>query len=124
MLVEIVKKNIFKDGPNNNKFLIDGTVINYLGFPRSAENYEAWMKVMGDDVQVKTLIYLDCSFETLEERLIERGKSSGRSDDNLEAIRKRFKTYSEQTKPFLEYYKEKVGEVFLLNGENPVEAVS
>lgn len=87
MLVDIVKKNIFKQGSNNNTFLIDG-------FPRSAENYQAWMKVMGDDVSVKTLIYLDCSFETLEARLIERGKSSGRSDDNIEAIRKRFKTYS------------------------------
>lgn len=56
---------------------------------------------MGDDLEVKTLLYLDCSFETLEERLLERGKSSGRSDDNIDAIRKRFKTYAEQTKPFL-----------------------
>lgn len=32
MLVEIVKKNIFKEGPNNKIYLIDG-------FPRSAENY-------------------------------------------------------------------------------------
>ena len=56
---------------------------------------------MGDDVEVKTLIYLDCSLETLESRLLERGKTSGRSDDNLDAIRKRFRTYSEQTQPFL-----------------------
>ena len=87
MLVEIVRKNIFKNGPNNDVYLIDG-------FPRSAENYEAWMEVMGDSVKVKTLLYLGCSLETLEKRLIERGKSSGRADDNLETIRKRFNTYT------------------------------
>lgn len=73
---------------------------------------------MGDEVEVKTLIYLQCSFGTLEERVLERGKTSGRSDDNIDALRKRFKTYSEQTKPFLEYYREHVGQAYLLNGEN------
>lgn len=117
MLVNIIKRNIFKDGPNNKIYLIDG-------FPRSAENYEAWKKIFGDDVEVRTLIYLECSLETLEARLLERGKSSGRVDDNIEAIRKRFKTYSDQTLPFLEYYRRNVGEVHLINGENPVEIVS
>lgn len=63
MVVEIVKKNIFKNGQNNNTYLIDG-------FPRSAENYEAWKEVMGDEVDVKTMIYLGCSLETLEARLL------------------------------------------------------
>jgi adenylate kinase family enzyme len=76
MLVDIIKRNIFKNGPNNKVYLIDG-------FPRSAENYEAWQKVIGTDVDVRTLIYLECSLETLEARLLERGKSSGREDDNL-----------------------------------------
>lgn len=102
MLVEIVRKSIFKDGENNQTYLIDG-------FPRSAQNYEAWMEVMGDSVKVRTLLYLNCTLETLEKRLLERGKSSGRADDNLETIRKRFNTYTEQTTPFLKYYKEKVG---------------
>lgn len=74
------------------------------------------MKVMGDDVEIKTLLYFQCTLETLEARLLERAKNSGRSDDNLETIRKRFKTYSEQTMPFLEYYKRNVGEVHLING--------
>ena len=114
MVVDIVKREIFKDGENNNTYLIDG-------FPRSAENYEAWKRVMGDDVVVKTLVYLGCSFETLEARLLERAKTSGRADDNIETIRKRFNTYSEQTKPFLEYYKENVGDANILSGEKPIE---
>lgn len=54
MLVNIIKLNIFKNGPNNKIYLIDG-------FPRSAQNYEAWNKIFGDEVDVRTLIYLECS---------------------------------------------------------------
>lgn len=78
---------------------------------------------MQDDVEIKTLLYLDCTLETLEARLLERGKSSGRSDDNIETIRKRFKTYSEATLPFLDFYKANIGEAHILNGENSVEQV-
>ena len=63
MIVEIVKKSIFKEGPNGKTYLIDG-------FPRSAENYEVWKQVIGEEVDVKTLIYLGCSLETLESRLL------------------------------------------------------
>lgn len=34
-------------------------------------------------------------------RLLERGKSSGRSDDNIEVIEKRLLTYEEQTRPVI-----------------------
>ena len=36
------------------------------------------------------------------ERLLDRGQTSGRSDDNLETIQKRFRTFREQTVPVLE----------------------
>lgn len=116
MLVDIIKRNIFQNGPNNNIYLVDG-------FPRSAENYEAWKKVIGADVEIKTLLYLDCKLETLEARLLERAKISGREDDNLETIRKRFRTYNDQTKPFLEYYKRNVGEVHMIDGERLIAVV-
>ena len=75
MLVEIVKKKIFENGPNGRTYLLDG-------FPRSVENHHVWKEVMKDDVEVKTLLNLDCTLETLEARLLERGKTSGRDDDN------------------------------------------
>lgn len=40
-------------------------------------------------------------------RLLERGKTSGRADDNMETIIKRFKTYEEQTRPIVAYYAER-----------------
>ena len=39
------------------------------------------------------------------ERLLERGKTSGRADDNLETIEKRLKVYTENTLPVIEFYK-------------------
>jgi adenylate kinase family enzyme len=40
-------------------------------------------------------------------RLLERGKDSGRSDDNIETIRKRFKTHQESAVPIIDYFKQK-----------------
>ena len=42
MLVDIIKRNIFEHGNNDNVYLIDGKFLNYLGFPRSIENHNAW----------------------------------------------------------------------------------
>ena len=46
----------------------------------------------------------------MEQRLINRGKTSGRTDDNEESIRKRFKTFIETSMPVVEYF-EKQGKV-------------
>ena len=40
----------------------------------------------------------------MEERLIKRGETSGRTDDNAETIKKRFRTFVEKTMPVVEYY--------------------
>ena len=40
----------------------------------------------------------------MQERLLERGKTSGRADDNLETIKKRFDTFTEQSMPVIEHY--------------------
>ena len=46
----------------------------------------------------------------MSERLINRGKTSGRTDDNAESIKKRFKTFVETSMPVVEYF-EKQGKV-------------
>lgn len=55
-------------------------------------------------VNLKAVIYFDCAEEELKRRLIERGKTSGRSDDNEESIVKRLQVFNEQTKPVIEHY--------------------
>ena len=42
----------------------------------------------------------------LLERLLERGKTSGRADDNAESIRKRFRTFIETSMPVVNYYED------------------
>jgi UMP-CMP kinase len=44
-------------------------------------------------VDFKFLLSIECSFEVMEKRLLERGKTSGRADDNPETIAKRFDTF-------------------------------
>ena len=40
----------------------------------------------------------------MTERLINRGKTSGRADDNAESIKKRFKTFVETSMPVVDYF--------------------
>ncbi|KAJ3367789.1 adenylate kinase, partial [Kappamyces sp. JEL0680] len=63
-----------------------------------------------------------CSFETLERRLLERGKTSGRSDDNIDTIKKRFVTFQEHSAPVIEYY-QKRGKCTVIDSEQTVDQV-
>eukprot|EP00434_Breviolum_minutum_P015364 symbB.v1.2.013539.t2/scaffold961.1/size148688/11 len=71
---------------------------------KSAENLRGWNEVLGTKVDVKCCLFFDCSEEVMEARLLERGKTSGRADDNLESIRKRFATYKEESLPVVEMF--------------------
>lgn len=42
----------------------------------------------------------------MNERLLSRGKSSGRADDNPETIKKRFDTFTTETEPIVKHYQE------------------
>lgn len=42
----------------------------------------------------------------MQERLLNRGKTSGRADDNEESIKKRFKTFVETSMPVVDHYRE------------------
>lgn len=46
-----------------------------------------------DNANLNFLLFFECSFECMEKRLLERAKTSGRSDDNPETIKKRFETF-------------------------------
>ncbi|UKZ77430.1 hypothetical protein TrVFT333_005151 [Trichoderma virens FT-333] len=52
----------------------------------------------------KLVLFFDCPEKVMEERLLERGKTSGRTDDNAESIRKRFRTFVETSMPVVNFY--------------------
>ena len=62
------------------------------------------MEHVGDRVDVERILFLDCPRDLCVERLVERGKTSGRADGNEESIGKRFATYHEETLPVVEHY--------------------
>ena len=80
-------------------FLIDG-------FPRSLNNLDEWNNVFGDSPLPK-MLYLECPYEVLKERILGRAKYTGRSDDNVESLKIRFDTFKAETLPTVEFFREK-----------------
>jgi len=80
-----------------NSFLIDG-------FPRNKDNLEGWIDAMGSCTKLQRVLFFDCDQETCCKRILKRGETSGRSDDNEEALKKRFNTYRESTMPIIELF--------------------
>ncbi|KAK5859461.1 hypothetical protein PBY51_021016 [Eleginops maclovinus] len=97
------------------RFLIDG-------FPRNEDNLQGWNTVMDGKADVKFVLFFDCSNEVCIDRCLERGKSSGRSDDNRESLEKRIKTYLQSTRPIIELY-EKKGKVHTIDASRGVDEV-
>lgn len=79
-------------------FLIDG-------FPRSLENFEGWQTTAGgltnSNYEMKGCLFFDGPKEIMMERLMKRSQTSGRTDDNLESIEKRFTTFNNDSRVVL-----------------------
>ena len=78
-------------------FLIDG-------FPRNNDNLVGWNKQMGTKTNVKGVLFFECPNNVCKIRCLERGKQSGRSDDNEVTLTKRIKTDNELTIPLIEHF--------------------
>ena len=75
------------------------------GFPRTINQAKALKTLLAErGAQVDAVIGLDVDENELIDRLILRGKQSGRSDDNLDTIRKRLVEYHAKTQPLQDYY--------------------
>ncbi|RKO91109.1 adenylate kinase-domain-containing protein [Blyttiomyces helicus] len=70
----------------------------------------------------KFVLYFECTEELLESRLLKRGETSGRADDNIETIKKRFRTFIDTSMPVIEAYMEK-GKCVKISSEAPIEEV-
>lgn len=70
----------------------------------------------------KFTLFFNCTEEVMLERLLKRGETSGRSDDNPESIKKRFKTFVETSMPVVDYFREK-GKVYRVEAIKSPEEV-
>ena len=93
------------------------------GFPRTIPQAEA-LKIMLSNrgTDVTEMIDLDVPEDELMTRLINRGKISGRADDNEETIKKRLAVYHEQTSPLKIWYQED-GKYNHINGLGDMETI-
>lgn len=96
----------------NRKFLIDG-------FPRKLDQATKFEEVV---VPSKFTLFFDCPEETMRERLLVRGQTSGRSDDNEESIKKRFKTFVDTSMPVVNMF-ENEGRVVKIDATKSPEKV-
>jgi adenylate kinase len=95
------------------------------GFPRTAAQADALAELLeSKNTEVTAMIALEVDDQVLVERLLERGKTSGRKDDADESvIRNRIKVYYNETAILKEYYK-KQGKYYGVDGVGSVEEIT
>ncbi|PWL37979.1 adenylate kinase [Flagellimonas aquimarina] len=113
MLKDEVEKN-----PDAAGFIFDG-------FPRTTAQAEALDNFLeSKDMQINATIALEADDDILVARLLERGKESGRTDDQDEdKIRNRFDEYNQKTAPLRAYY-EKQGKFHSINGIGEISQIT
>ena len=113
MLQDEVEKN-----PQAKGFLFDG-------FPRTIAQAEALDKFLeGKNQEITATVALEANDEILVQRLLERGKTSGRPDDqDEEKIRNRYQEYNEKTAPLMDYYKAQ-HKFYAVDGIGTIEEVT
>jgi adenylate kinase len=113
MLESEVDKN-----PHSAGFLFDG-------FPRTiaqADALDAFLESKGQSITAT--VALEANDEILVQRLLERGKTSGRPDDqDEEKIRNRYQEYNEKTAPLMEYYQGQ-GKFYAVDGIGAIEEIT
>ena len=94
MLESVIKNNLDAKG-----FIFDG-------YPRTvdqAKNLDTLLSAYNEKVTI--MLNIDVNHDLLIERLMNRAKTSGRADDNLETINHRLEVYQTVTLPVADYYK-------------------
>lgn len=94
------------------------------GFPRTIPQAEALKKMLAErGTEVSAVLQLEVPEEMLTERLLNRGKTSGRADDNAETIRKRLEVYHSQTAPLAAWYTAE-GKLHAIKGYGALEEIN
>ncbi|HLP18548.1 MAG TPA: adenylate kinase [Bacteroidota bacterium] len=116
IIVQIIEKTI-TEHPDAKGFLFDG-------FPRTyIQAYILEGLMLKLHTSLTRLISLNVPEEESVARLLNRGKTSGRSDDNEVVIRTRLREYAQKTLPVLQFYKDK-GVYTEIDGTRSIEGVT
>ncbi|CAF2469387.1 unnamed protein product [Rotaria sp. Silwood2] len=106
VVLDLLKENMLKRVDKSKGFLIDG-------YPREVPQAKKFEEMIAP---CNLVLYVKASDDTMIKRLLHRGQTSGRVDDNEETIKHRLKTFHDQTFPVLDLY-EKQGKLAEVNSE-------
>ncbi len=111
-------ENEINENPESKGFLFDG-------FPRTIAQAESLDKFLHSiDMQINATIALEVDEKELISRIIDRGKTSNRSDDqDIEKIQNRFNEYNKKTSTLIRYYKNQ-NKFFEVNGHGSVDEIT
>ena len=116
LIIDILASVLDAKGKDINGVIFDG-------FPRTIAQAEALNKMLEErGTAVSTVIGLEVKDEELIKRIIARGQTSGRSDDNEETAKKRLDTYYSQTLPLKDFYIN-AGKYAMIQGEGTIEGI-
>lgn len=116
-LVTEMLANEIDSHPGTKGFIFDG-------FPRTIPQAVALDKILEErGEEVHSVIGLEVPDDELVERLLNRGKVSGRSDDNLETINNRLQVYHSSTSPLKDFYLE-AGKYRRIHGLGEIEKIA
>ena len=98
LIIEMLEKELIQIGGNSKGVIFDG-------FPRTVEQAASLKKMLDKrGERIALMLNLEVEREELISRLLKRGETSGRSDDNLETIEQRLKVYESITSPVIDFY--------------------
>ena len=97
LVIDLIKERL-KEKDCKHGFLLDG-------FPRTLPQAQALDTLLKEIKQELThIVKISVADSVLIDRLVNRGKLEGRSDDTREVIENRLKVYNTQTQPVVDYY--------------------
>ena len=94
LVLDMIKDAMLAKIKTSKGFLIDG-------YPRQVDQGIEFEKQIAP---CKLVLYVDASDESMKKRLLHRGQSSGRVDDNEDTIKQRLKTFHDVTEPVIGHY--------------------
>ena len=116
VMIEIIDNVLEEKASGKNGVVFDG-------FPRTIAQAEALEKLLKKrDAKIDGVIGLEVAEDELIKRMLQRGRETGRTDDNLETITRRLEVYRESTKPLKDYYAE-LGLYLSVDGQGNVDDI-
>lgn len=115
IIVQIIEDRITKN--------VDASGILFDGFPRTTvQAYILDGLLLRLNTSLSAMLSLEVPRDQLISRMIERSKTSGRSDDNLDVIKFRLEEYENKTKPVADFYTAK-GLYYPIDGTGKIEDI-